>query len=82
MTAESTLAVVENIIGFLSLDASNEDEYEESMDRLIALEMMFEDILRQVGITKDPLTDIAEVARTNSPYYRPVSILPKDGRKP
>ena len=80
LTDEVASAVVQNAHKFLTLDASDEEQYQESLDRLLALQMMFEDLLRQAGVNEDPLTDLAERARTNNPYY--VAILPKDGLSP
>lgn len=82
LSEETAESVLENITKWMELDPSDDAQYDESMTRLLALQMQFEDMLRATGRTDEPLTDLAERARTNNPYYRPVSILPNMGRSP
>ena len=80
LTSEGTEVVVENIRAFLAADASDTEQYAESLDRLLAVQFMFEDILRQADTSTEPLTSMALTLRTTNPYY--TSILPNDGLKP
>jgi hypothetical protein len=80
LTSEGSEVVVENIRAFLTLDASDETQYAESLNRLLAVQFMFEDILRQADTNAEPLTSMALKLRTTNPYY--TSILPNDGLRP
>jgi len=82
LSDETAEAVLENITEWLRLDPSDDSQYEEAMDRLLGLQMMLEDLLRANGRITQPLTDLEEQMRINSPYYTPVSILPNMGRSP
>ena len=81
LDAEAVKVLIENIKGYKEADATNDEEFEVMMERLEALNMMFEDILLQAG-EREPLDEMEKEDRTMSPYYRPVSSLPSEGRKP
>lgn len=80
LTSEGAEAVVENVRAFLAHDPSDEAQYAEGLNRLLAIQFMFEDILRQADTNAGPMTSMALTLRTTNPYY--TSILPNDGFKP
>jgi hypothetical protein len=80
LTSEGAEAVVENARAFLAHDPSDETQYAEGLNRLLAIQFMFEDLLRHVDDNAGPMTAMALTLRTTNPYY--TSILPNDGLKP
>jgi hypothetical protein len=81
VTGEAAKALLENIKAYQELDAAEEPDFSESLDRLAAVTMTFEDLLLQAG-ERGPLTDLEELARTKNPFYQSTSSLPNAGRKP
>lgn len=71
---------VANMQRYFDLDASVEEEFAEGLRRLAAVQYMMEDLLRDAGITTEPLTQRAQKARTNNPFYAPTRA--NAGRKP
>jgi hypothetical protein len=61
--------LVENIEMFLNIDNIMDDEkFAESQDRVFALQLMLEDILRQEGRLPE-MTEDARKIRTACPFY-------------
>ena len=81
LDAEGTKILVSNIKTFMTLDPSDDAEFEEMMRHLLAFSMVFDDILVAEG-EREPLTDLEKQGRKINAHYQPVVILPSEGRSP
>ena len=81
LSPEGVEQLVENIEAYLALDASETPQYQDGLKRLRAVQMVFDDLLAQEG-RREPLTDRERQSRQINTYYRPVGILPSEGRNP
>jgi len=80
LTTEAVEAMVDNIVAFQELDPTDDEEFGECDQRLLALKYMLTDILRQVGEDPSTPTEMEELGRSRNPFY--VAILTSDGRIP